>query len=161
MIYELGLHECSTDTLTIAVSVFGATLGVLGLLYRLRRQVHRWAMVAIVVVAVSAVASLLVHERAECDEFVAARVSNSCTRYSGVVHVLHREHRAGHDQGEQIEVGGHQVSFSHFSGQPGYKQTLAYDGSLGEGACVDLCVYRGRIVRASRSNTCEPEDVLP
>lgn len=70
-----------------------------------------------------------------------------CETISGVVHVLNRESHYGHNAKEKIQIGETTLSFSYFSITPGYHDTVAYTGLLGEGVCVDMCVFDQRILR--------------
>jgi len=92
------------------------------------------------------------HERSE--QYSDALAQGRCETVHGMVHVLNRESYYGHTPKEQIRVGDETLSFSHFEDMPGYHDTLAYTGVLSEGVCVDLCVFRGRILRVDMSADC-------
>ncbi len=65
----------------------------------------------------------------------------------GIVHVSHRQPYQGHTSGDKINVDGHPFEIDYFNAAPGYKDTLAHGGVLGEGTYARIHHCDGVIVK--------------
>jgi hypothetical protein len=65
----------------------------------------------------------------------------------GTVSVLHTQPVDGHDRGDIIRIGGREFELSAFSGETGYKQTLAHGGVLADGVRARLTAVDDQIVQ--------------
>ncbi len=65
----------------------------------------------------------------------------------GVVHVTHRQSYHGRTYSDRITVDGQPFEIDQFNAAPGYKDTIASGGVLGEGAYVRIHHCDGAIVK--------------
>lgn len=65
----------------------------------------------------------------------------------GIVHVSHRQPYHGHTSGDKITINGQPFEVDYFSAAPGYKDTLARGGVLGEGTYARVHHCDGVIVK--------------
>jgi len=65
----------------------------------------------------------------------------------GVVKVFREQPKAGHAPGDLIGVGSQAFEIDYFRASPFYKQTIAYDRYLKEGAYVKLYHVKNKIYR--------------
>lgn len=73
--------------------------------------------------------------------------ANKAQVVEGIVRVAHRQPYQGHTTGDKITVNGQPFEVDYFNADPGYKDTIAHGGVLGEGAYARIHHCDGVIVK--------------
>ena len=73
--------------------------------------------------------------------------SGQCEITEGVIHVTHQQPAQGHSSGDKITIGEKEFEIDYFLVTPGYSQTIAHGGVLGEGVFARLHHHNGVILK--------------
>jgi hypothetical protein len=71
----------------------------------------------------------------------------NCSVIEGTVHVLHRQPYAGHDAGDQVEIGGQMFEVSDYQLTLAYNRTISHGGVLQEGVRTKVFYVGNAILR--------------
>lgn len=81
-------------------------------------------------------------------DYTKALNNGDCEITEGIVHVLHYEPSEGHDrEGERIRVSDREFNYKYYTMTLAYKNTVAHNGVLIEGAKVRIYHLKGEILK--------------